>query len=73
MTTLELIREKREEIHRIAARHGVTGIRVFGSVARDEAGPESDVDFLVEVLRHTPWFPPDSSWTSRPPLGGASK
>jgi predicted nucleotidyltransferase len=27
---------------------GVESLRVFGSVARDEAGPASDVDFLVE-------------------------
>jgi predicted nucleotidyltransferase len=58
MTTLELIHEKREEIQRIAAKHGVSGICVFGSVARGEAGPESDVDFLVEAGPvTTPWFP----------------
>ena len=56
MTTLNLIREKREEIRRIASRHGVTSIRVFGSVARGEATAESDVDFLVEV------GPTTSSW-----------
>jgi predicted nucleotidyltransferase len=27
---------------------GVASLAVFGSVARDEAGPESDVDILVE-------------------------
>jgi predicted nucleotidyltransferase len=58
MTTLELIRQKREEVLRIAARHGVVSIRVFGSVARGEAGPASDVDFLVEVGPNTSsWFP----------------
>ena len=58
MTILELIREKREEILPIAARHGVLRIRLFGSVARGEAGPESDVDFLVEVGPATSsWFP----------------
>ena len=40
---------KRQEILKIAARHGVTRIRVFGSAARGEAGPESDVDFLIDV------------------------
>jgi predicted nucleotidyltransferase len=54
----EILGPKREEILRIAARHGVTSIRVFGSVARGEAGPESDVDFLVEIGgKLTPWFP----------------
>jgi uncharacterized protein len=41
------IREKREAIVRIAARHGATQVRLIGSVARDEARPDSDVDLLV--------------------------
>ena len=54
----EILREKREESLRIAARHGVRAIRVFGSVARGEAGPGSDVDFLIEVgPTHSPFFP----------------
>ncbi len=44
-----LLKEKREEVLRIAARHGARNIRVFGSVARGEAGPESDLDLLVEM------------------------
>ncbi|MBV8518239.1 MAG: nucleotidyltransferase family protein [Acidobacteria bacterium] len=54
----EILGDKREEILRIAKKHGVTSIRVFGSVARGEAGPESDVDFLVEIGDWiSPWFP----------------
>jgi predicted nucleotidyltransferase len=49
MDITTLLQIKREEILRIAARHGATNIRVFGSVARGEAGPDSDVDFLVEL------------------------
>ncbi|MBI3961811.1 MAG: nucleotidyltransferase family protein [Deinococcus sp.] len=45
----ELLKEKREEILRIAAKHGAYNVQIFGSVARGEAGPESDVDFLVEL------------------------
>ena len=30
------------------ARFGLASLSLFGSFARDEAGPESDVDFLVE-------------------------
>jgi uncharacterized protein len=30
---------------------GVLSLHVFGSVARDQAGPNSDVDFLVEFNR----------------------
>lgn len=54
----EVLGDKREEILRIAEKHGVTSIRVFGSVARGEAGEDSDVDFLVEIgPKRTPWFP----------------
>ena len=49
MTLTDLVRDKREEILQITARHGATNVRIFGSVARGEAGPGSDVDFLVEV------------------------
>lgn len=45
----ELLKAKREEILRIAARHGARNVRVFGSAARGEAGPDSDLDFLVEM------------------------
>lgn len=58
MTAQDALKSRREEILRIAARHGVTAIRVFGSVARGDAAADSDVDFLVEAKgRTTPWFP----------------
>jgi predicted nucleotidyltransferase len=54
----ELLRQRREEICHIANKHGASNIRVFGSVARGEATPESDVDFLVEAGPQTSsWFP----------------
>ncbi|BBL68236.1 nucleotidyltransferase family protein [Methanoculleus chikugoensis] len=40
--------ERREEILAVAARHGARTVRIFGSVARDEETPESDLDLLVE-------------------------
>ncbi len=49
MTVEELLREKREEILRAAARHGARNVRVFGSAARVEAGETSDIDFLVDT------------------------
>ena len=53
-----MIRTKRDEILRIAARHGARNIRVFGSVARGEARAESDVDFLIDAGPVTSsWFP----------------
>ncbi|KKJ00106.1 nucleotidyltransferase family protein [Prochlorothrix hollandica] len=56
---LAILRERRAEILAIAAHHGADQVRVFGSVARGEEGPESDVDFLVsyDPERVTPWFP----------------
>lgn len=58
MRTNELLRAKRGEILEIAAKHGVSDIRVFGSVARGDATEDSDIDFLIEVGGPTaPWFP----------------
>lgn len=49
MVTLEMLRAgKREEVLRLAERHGGRNVRVFGSVARGEADAESDIDFLVD-------------------------
>ncbi|BBD63514.1 hypothetical protein NIES2109_63890 (plasmid) [Nostoc sp. HK-01] len=45
----EILKAYREEILRIAAKYGAYNVRVFGSVARGEARPDSDVDFLVEL------------------------
>ncbi|MER3486292.1 MAG: nucleotidyltransferase, partial [Chloroflexota bacterium] len=42
MTPNELLAAKREEILRIAAKHGAHNVRVFGSVARGEADETSD-------------------------------
>jgi uncharacterized protein len=54
----DLLRDKREDILRITWQHGARNVRIFGSVARGDAGSESDVDFLVRLepgttlLRH---------------------
>ena len=45
----EFLKNKRAEILDIATRHGARHVRIFGSVARGESGPDSDVDFLVEM------------------------
>ena len=49
MSLDELLRSKREEILRLASRHGARNVRVFGSVARGEADELSDVDLLVDL------------------------
>jgi uncharacterized protein len=43
----EVIEPKRREVRALVRRHGFSNPRVFGSVARGEAKPESDVDLLV--------------------------
>ena len=53
MTASEIIKMRREEILAIAKSHGADDVRIFGSVARDEAGPESDIDFLVRFRAGT--------------------
>ena len=53
MKTLQLLQKNREKIYEIAAKHGVSNIRVFGSVARGEETKKSDVDLLVKVTNIT--------------------
>jgi predicted nucleotidyltransferase len=48
VTSKELIENRRDDIRAIAERHGARRLRVFGSVARGESRPDSDIDFLVE-------------------------
>lgn len=49
MRPQELLHAHRADVLRIAARHGASAVRVFGSVARGEADDASDIDFLVEL------------------------
>ena len=46
-----VLKGKRNEIFRIAASHGVRDLCLFGSSARAEAGPDSDIDIGE---RHSP-------------------
>lgn len=58
MNHLELVKSKRNEILSIAQKHGATNLKIFGSVARGEDSPDSDIDFLVETLpKCSPFFP----------------
>ena len=45
----DILHDKRRQILEIAARHGAHQVRVIGSVARGDARPDSDVDFLVQL------------------------
>jgi len=58
MGLTERLREKRQEILTIAAKHGAYNVRIFGSVARRESDEKSDVDILVDAGSETSsWFP----------------
>ena len=50
---MAFLKENSEAIKAIAARHKGLKIAVFGSVARGEDGPDSDVDFLVTFDKGT--------------------
>ena len=50
----DILQDKRDAILRLVAQYGASNVRVFGSVARGEADPDSDVDLLVS-------FPEDKS------------
>ena len=45
----ELLESRRNEILDLADTYGTKNIRVFGSAARGEGGPASDVDLLVDM------------------------
>ncbi len=45
--TLDALRKRRGDILAVAERHGARNVRVFGSIARNASGPDSDVDLLV--------------------------
>ena len=72
---------RRDEALRIIRAHeaelramGVESIELFGSVARDEAGPESDVDVLVKFsdnVRRSGWEYVDHYFGVRDLIGEA--
>lgn len=49
MDVEQTVREQREAILSVVARHGARNVRLIGSVARGEAGASSDVDLLVDL------------------------
>jgi hypothetical protein len=56
MDIAEILGGKQEQVRQAARRHGVDSLFVFGSMARGEARPDSDVDILVEFVRPTGLF-----------------
>lgn len=58
MLTMQVLRQKRSQILELVARHGADNVRIFGSVARSEDRPDSDIDMLVSPGPNTSaWFP----------------
>lgn len=57
--TLASLRQNRAKILATFNKHGCSNVRIFGSVARNEATPDSDIDFMCDhdPSKRTPWFP----------------
>jgi predicted nucleotidyltransferase len=53
MRPSEAVSLHRARIREIALRHHMRSVRVFGSAARGEDGPDSDLDLLVEPTAQT--------------------
>ena len=49
MTREDIFRKHRQAIRSIGRTYGVRSVKLFGSVARGQERPDSDVDFLVEM------------------------
>ena len=45
----EIVQNKKEQVLALAARHGASNVRIFGSVANGTADKDSDIDFLVDL------------------------
>jgi predicted nucleotidyltransferase/DNA-binding XRE family transcriptional regulator len=50
------LRQRRRAVLACAARHGASNVRVFGSTARGEDRPDSDVDLVVDLDKGTGLF-----------------
>jgi uncharacterized protein len=60
--TLEQLRERRAEILMLAEKYGAYNVRVFGSVARGEATPGSDIDLLVSFGKGASLYELSNLW-----------
>ncbi|MGA2749623.1 MAG: nucleotidyltransferase family protein [Verrucomicrobiota bacterium] len=49
MSKQTLVRSKREQILKLARKHGAVSLKLFGSIARGEETDASDLDFVVEL------------------------
>lgn len=51
-----LVEARKQDIEVLARRYRVSNIRLFGSVARGDGHPDSDIDFLVDPLEDASLF-----------------
>ncbi|MBO4491606.1 MAG: nucleotidyltransferase domain-containing protein [Lentisphaeria bacterium] len=56
MTQLDRLRLLKEDILRIVRKHNADKVYVFGSCARGEDTPESDVDLVADFRAHSSLF-----------------
>lgn len=56
MNTLHTLQSKKAELLALAAKHGASNVRLFGSVARGKDQPDSDVDLLVDMQENRSLF-----------------
>lgn len=47
------VRRHRRDVVAVAAKHGITNVRVFGSVSRGEDRPDSDIDLVADIPHTT--------------------
>lgn len=52
----ELVENNKSDIESLAKRHGISNVRIFGSVARGDSHALSDIDFLVDLPRDATLF-----------------
>jgi predicted nucleotidyltransferase len=73
MNIADALHERRDEVLRVAARHGAGNVRLFGSAVRGEDAADNDIDLLVDVTgATTPWFPGSFTAELEQLLGKAS-
>ena len=70
--TLGALRARRDEILALAEHYGAYNVRVFGSVARGDTRPDSDVDLLVSFREGTSLFELSGFWQDLQDLLGVS-
>jgi uncharacterized protein len=52
----DLVSSKRSQVLDVAARHHANRVRLFGSVARGDDRPDSDIDLLVDFSQDSSLF-----------------